>query len=345
MIRKGWKMWETFRNKDVKRQILWSAILTLAGTGLAFVTCRQEVWITCIVCCALSGVYLVLTFKRYKEVRRLADDLDAILHREVGLTEKAGNMQHFREGDLEVLRDEIEKLLLQLQQKTELLQEDRGRLSAALADISHQIRTPLTSLNLQAERLRSRELPDQERRKLVRDMSEMLSRIGWLVDTLLKLSRLDAGTAEFTEEEICVEKLVKEALLPFELVMELHGQTCILDLEKEIRIRGDYIWILEAVQNVVKNALEHTPDGGRIWIQSEKTPLYTALRITDSGEGIREKDLPHLFERFYKGAHSVPGNFGIGLALAKAILKQEEAVIRAGNSREHGGEFTIRFYR
>lgn len=336
---------EIWRNKDLKRQYRLSIILVVSGTGISFLLFRQGALLTFFLSCALSGIYLFFSFRRYQEVRRLAENLDSILHGQDSEVGDLCKMQHFREGDLEVLRDEIEKLLLRLQQKSDLLLEDRGRLSEALADISHQIRTPLTSLNLQAERLRSKELPEEERRKILRDMSGMLSRISWLVDTLLKLSRLDAGTAEFTEQQICVEKLVEDALRPFEIAMELHGQTCILNLEEKICVRGDYTWTLEAVQNVMKNALEHTPDGGRIWIKSEKTPLYTFVRITDSGEGIEDKDLPHLFERFYKGEKSVSQNFGIGLALAKAILSKEEAVIQAGNSKKYGGEFTIRFYR
>lgn len=148
-----------------------------------------------------------------------------------------------------------------------------GRLGEALADISHQIRTPLTSLNLQAERLRSPALGEEEKRALLREMTGMLSR---------------------------VSRLVREALRPFEISMEIHSQICVRELEPGTVIQGDYTWTLEAVQNVIKNALEHTPEGGKVWVRARSTPLFAEIQVTDSGKGISERDLSHVFERFYR---------------------------------------------
>lgn len=343
---------EFFRNRDVKQQCLAYAGLILGMSALSFWLYRDAAVFVFLAGCLPAAVSLLFLRRRYRAVRQLGEDLDGILHGDPVMDPEnpkapgqGRGIQHFREGDLEVLRDEIEKLLVRLEQQSALLMADKHQLSEALADISHQIRTPLTSLNLQAERLRSSSLGEEEKRSLLREMTQMLNRISWLVEALLKLSRLEAGTIVLKQERFSAEKLVGEALRPFEISMELHGQECVCDLSPEAVIRGDYIWTLEAVQNVIKNALEHTPEGGRVWIRAEKTPLFTQICITDSGKGISDTDLPHVFERFYRGENAVSGNFGIGLALAKSILAGEDGVILAGNSREHGGQFKMRFYR
>lgn len=336
-----------FRNRDIRLQCAAFAGMILAGASLALLTVREAVLPVLLAGCAFWGMSLLFAWKRYRAVRRLGEELDGILHGEQQ-GDKSGSeakLQHFREGDLEVLRDEIEKLLTRLNQQSALLEEDKRRLSEALADISHQIRTPLTSLNLQAERLRSPALGEEEKRALLREMTGMLSRIGWLVETLLKLSRLEAGTVRLKKEEFLAEDLVREALRPFEISMELHSQICVRELEPGTVIQGDYTWTLEAVQNVIKNALEHTPEGGKVWVRARSTPLFAEIQVTDSGKGISERDLPHVFERFYRGESAAAGSFGIGLALARSILAGQDGVIRAGNSQGKGGQFTMRFYR
>ena len=165
------------------------------------------------------------------------------------------------------------------------------------------------------------------------------------METLLKLSRLDAGMVRLKKEEFLAEELVREALRPFEISMELHSQICVRELEPGTVIQGDYTWTLEAVQNVIKNALEHTPEGGKVWVRARSTPLFAEIQVTDSGKGISERDLPHVFERFYRGESAAAGSFGIGLALARSILAGQDGVIRAGNSQGKGGQFTMRFYR
>lgn len=339
---------EFFRNRDVRQQCLLFAVVLLAATGAAFSVSRQAALPVFLTGAVFAAISLLFTWRRTRDVQRLAEELDGFLHMETkGSSSGRGDMQmqHFREGDLEVLRDEIEKLLVRLSRQSALLMADKRQLSEALADISHQIRTPLTSLNLQAERLRSSALTEDERRALLREMTGMLSRIGWLVETLLKLSKLEAGTVVMRKEEFPAGELAREALKPFEISMEIHGQECIFDLSGEPAIRGDYTWTLEAVQNVIKNALEHTPEGGRIWISLRETPLFAEIIITDSGAGIADKDLPHVFERFYRGQNAAARNFGIGLALARSILAGENGVILAGNSKGRGGQFTMRFYR
>lgn len=142
-----------------------------------------------------------------------------------------------------------------------------------------------------------------------------------------------------------MDRFLREAILPFEIAMEVHDKRLNVTGAEGKRFTGDYAWTLEAVQNVIKNGLEYTPDGGSLSIGCDENPLYTEIVITDSGPGIPKEDLPHLFERFYRGENAGTDSFGIGLALAQMILARENAVIQAQNAAKGGGQFRIRFYK
>lgn len=339
----GWRynrMW-IFRNSKFVGQIE----LSLAGTAVtvlaAWILSGRNAAFAAFFCslfwCAL---HLYQESRRYQGMRLLSGQIDDILH---------GNdmpeFKHFHEGDLEILRDEIYKMTLRLKEQAALLQKEKTTLADALADISHQIRTPLTSLHILLERLRSPELDLPTRRQLLRETDALLSKIEWLVTALLRMSKLKAGSISLQKETISMEKFLADALSPFALAMDIHGKTCTLCGAKGITFTGDYAWTLEAVQNVIKNGLEYTPDGKTLTICCEENPLYTELQITDSGPGIPKRDLPHLFERFYRGENAGKDSFGIGLALAQMILSRENAVIQAQNAPEGGGQFRIRFYK
>lgn len=332
---------EIFRNRDMKQQGIAALAVVLTGSLLSLYISAEAAAAVALTGGILSFLFLWFSWRKYRSIQSLSESLDEILHKEEAL-----EIGHFKEGDLEVLRDEIVKLTARLNQQALQLKEDKRFLADALADISHQIRTPLTSLNLIAQRLRNPELSPEKQKSLQREMTHMLSRISWLVNTLLKLSRLDAGTVTFQHTCFRAVDLLEEALRPFAVSMELRGQTCIREWTGEEEIWGDYGWTLEAVGNVVKNALEYTPEGGRLQLTVRKTALYTELVVTDSGKGIPQEDIPHLFERFYKGKNAGKESFGIGLALTRAILSMEEGTIFAGNAKETGwgGRFTLRFY-
>ena len=175
-------------------------------------------------------------------------------------------------------------------------------------------------------------------------MTGMLQRMEWLILALLKISKLDAGAVTLEKQKIMVRPFLREVLSVLEIPMELREQQVILNGNEDASFYGDESWTMEAVENVLKNCMEHTPYGGTIRISWEENPLYTEISVTDSGKGIDEKDLPHIFERFYKGRMSEQQNFGIGLALSRSILSHEKAVITAKNAKEGGAKFQMRFY-
>ena len=217
-------------------------------------------------------------------------------------------------------------------------------LSDSLADISHQLRTPLTSLNLVLARLGG-ETDEQKRRRLVYEAGQLQERISWLVEALLKIARIDAGTAVFAKERVDASALVRTALEPFGIPMEIRGQTVQLSLQEGAGFLGDEDWSAEALGNVVKNCLEHAGEGGMLRVRTQENNLYTEFLIEDNGPGIAPEDLPHLFERFYRGKQSFGTGVGIGLALARMIMNVQNGTIKAENRPEGGARFTLRFYK
>ena len=218
--------------------------------------------------------------------KKLTQKIDRILHGEDQL-----ELGEYQEGDLEILKDEIYKMTVRLREQNEHLKKEKTFLADALANISHQIRTPLTSVNLMLERIRKQDLEERQKRKIYREMAEMLQRMEWLILGLLKISKLDAGAVVLDKQRIQVEPFIREVVRSLEIPMELREQKLILKGTSDAAFYGDASWTMEAVGNVLKNCMEHTPIGGTIRIAWEENPLYTELSVTDSGNGIDRKSI------------------------------------------------------
>jgi len=284
-------------------------------------------------------LFFAFTYRRYRVIGRLSTSIDRILHGQAQtlISESA-------EGELSILHSEIQKMLLRLQEAADMLQADKVHLVDAIADISHQLRTPLTSINLTLSMLSAEEISDQKRISLTHELRKSLRRIDWLIEALLKLSRLDAGTVSFKQETVVVSELIQRAAEPMEVAMELKGAELICRSGNET-FTGDMAWCTEALGNIVKNCVDHIDAGGRIEITASQTPLYTEIIVRDNGCGFDASDIPHLFERFYRGKGASDESVGIGLALSRSIIARQNGTIQALNMREGGAQFIIRFYR
>ncbi len=328
-----------FRNPEVSKTTWLYLLLSAVAAALGFFWSTSIGIYTLILCALFVGLYLVSTRRRYRIISALASDIDKLLHEDT----RNLSLDQYREGELGILQSEVHKMTIRLRSQQQQLLKDKIYLADSIADISHQIRTPLTSINLLVQLLSQPDLPEQRKRQLIRELYELLSRIDWLITTLLKISKLDAGTVDFLAEERSLPDFLHKSVTPLLIPMELRNQS--LEIRGQGRICCDEAWTSEAITNIVKNCMEHTPDGGSICIDAIDNALYTEITIKDSGSGIDKEDLPHIFERFYKGRNSSDKSFGIGLALARMIITGQNGTVKAENRPEGGAVFTIRFYK
>ena len=331
-------MIKLLKNKEVRKALLWQLLLSAAACAVCFFFDIRAGLTAAGLSLLLMLIYCVSTYRRYQSIAALAGDIDQILH-----GDHAVDFDSYSEGELSILHSEIYKMTICLREQQQKLINDKKYLADSLADISHQIRTPLTSINLLVERLSASGLTDECRHRLTNELYELLDRIDWLITTLLKISKLDAGTVSFNKETVSLETLIKKSCSPLLIPIELRGQELIIRAEGDFY--GDPAWTSEAVGNMVKNCMEHTPDGGRIEINAAETALYSEIIIKDNGTGISPEDLPHIFERFYKGKDSDGKSFGIGLALSRMIITGQGGTVKAENRKPAGAMFTIRFYK
>lgn len=326
------------KNKEVRDVLLWQFSVAVIACSLCFWFDLRAGLTAVALSLLFMLVFCISTYKRYQRISSLADDINQVLHGDSSI-----DFDNYSEGELSILHSEIYKMTIRLREQQQKLINDKKYLADSLADISHQIRTPLTSINLLVERLSATGLTDECRHQLTNELYELLGRIDWLITTLLKISKLDAGTVSFNKETVSLETLIKRSCSPLLIPMELHGQELILRAEGDFY--GDPAWTSEAVGNIVKNCMEHTPDGGRIEIDAAETALYSEIVIKDNGTGISPEDLPRIFERFYKGKNSDGKSFGIGLALSRMIIAEQKGTVKAENRKNAGVMFTIRFYK
>ena len=310
-----------------------------SGAGLLLGGVPAALW-TVGLCLCFDLLLLAAIRSRSRRVARMAEDVDRILQ-----GEKDINLQEYDEGSLAVLQNRVQKLTVQLHQQAEALQADKTGLADSLADISHQIRTPLTSLNLIAASLSRPELSPEGRTEAVLRLRQQLARIDWLIEALLKMSRLEAGTIAFAPETAPLGALVDKAAAGVIIPMELREQRLTVQVPPEAVFQGDLAWTAEALGNVLKNCMEHTPKGGVISVTGVENPICVQLTVQDSGSGFDPADLPHLFQRFYKGKDAGAQSVGIGLALAREILARQNGTIKAENAPEGGARFTLRLYK
>ncbi|MBR5943819.1 MAG: HAMP domain-containing histidine kinase [Lachnospiraceae bacterium] len=328
-----------FRNKQFFRIFLLTAIILAgAAVGVFFFSPVASVIVLAAGCLVLL-VMVIDARSRYQAMERLSTELDEILHDNDRFL-----ITECEEGELAILSSSIRKMTLKLKEQASKLTNEKKVLTDAIADIFHQMRTPLTSMRLSCSMLSEEDIPYEERIRFVRGIKKQLERMQWLVETLLKMSKIEAGTVTFKKERLDVHELVQKACEPLLIPLELRD----IKLKTETNnagLTGDLDWLAEAIGNIVKNCMEHTPEGGQITINSEENAIFTVLTIEDTGQGFDKNDIAHIFERFYKGKNSGSESVGIGLALSCTIITGLDGTIKAENGKNGGARFEIRFYK
>ena len=326
------------KNKEVQKPLLCQALVSAAACTACFCFDTRAGWIAAVLSLCLMLIYTISTYSRYLRLAALADRINQILHGGGAI-----DFDRCAEGELSILHSEIYKMTVRLRGQQQTLTKEKEYLANSLADISHQIRTPLTAINLLLGLLSEPNLTDERRHSLIHELYGLLTRIDWLITTLLKISMLDAGTARFRAERTSLETLIQKSCAPLLIPIELRGQQ--LRIRADGDFSGDLAWTCEAVGNIVKNCMEHTPAGGTIEIIAQENALYSEIVIRDNGTGIPPEDLPHIFERFYKGKNTDSKSFGIGLALSRMIITGQGGTVKAANRKPAGAVFSIRFYK
>lgn len=253
------------------------------------------------------------------------------------------DLKDFQSGELAMLQNDLMKVTNRLKNSLESSTKDKQELAKTLADISHQLKTPLTSLVVINDALTYNEIDDEQRKKFLKKQEETLSHIESLISVLLKTSQIESGMIELKKEKVNIEELIQNVSLQLEVMLIAKNIRLETNIEKNIFITGDPYWLSEALLNIIKNACEHSKQNDSIKIKAKNTPMYTELIIEDEGEGIDKKDLPHIFKRFYKSSPS-KDSIGIGLNLTKSILDRTNATIRVESKKGFFTRFTIHFY-
>ena len=246
------------------------------------------------------------------------------------------------ESDLSILKNEIYNMTVMLKEKSELINKEKIQVEKMLADISHQVKTPLTSLNIINELLRDGDMSELKRNEFLDSMQKELFKVEWLIKNLLNLARLDSKTIVLKKENVNLYSLLNKSLKNFEIVAEVKEVKININCDKNINVLCDENWTLEAINNVIKNAIEH--GAKNINVVGASNNIYTMISISDDGEGIEKCDIPHIFDRFYKTKNSNSDSVGIGLSFVKSIIKNQDGDIRVKSKLGEGTSFVIKMY-
>ena len=250
------------------------------------------------------------------------------------------------EGEFSKLRNELYKTTVLLKEAAENSEKEKEQLTDSLADISHQIKTPITSIRILLDNLEDN--PDMEpevRKDFIREISKQIDWISSLVISLLKMAKFDAGTIKMENSKINAKKLIDNVLDNLSILIEIKEIEVITKIDEKASFIADYKWQLEAITNIVKNAIEHSMQNSKIYITVENTSMFLKIKVKDEGKGISKKDRKHIFERFYKSKDSQEGNVGIGLPLAKTIIEQNNGYIKVDSEPDKGTTFEIRYMK
>ena len=291
---------------------------------------------------ALSIILLYLKHEKdqNKEIKKIARCIEEINKKNYSI-----NIDENSEDELSILKNELYKITIMLKEDAENSKKDKLKLKDSLSDISHQLKTPLTSINIMLDNiLDNPDMDSNTKEKFIQNIKREITNISSLVGEILKLSKLDASVIKFEEQQVFIDDIVKSAISNVEMMAELKNINIEVNNRDNIKLVCDAKWQIEAITNVLKNCIEHSKDDSTITIDIDSNKIYKQITIKDNGEGIDEKDLPHIFERFYKGKNSSKDSVGIGLALAKTIIEKDNGSIKVDSKKGKQTIFTIKYY-
>ncbi len=304
----------------------------------------REVMITVLSVCLGTGLLEMLLISIYGFIKTKREKRLTKYLARVNSGDYSMSFRDLTEDNYSVLSDEIYKTTMMLRENSEMLKRDKENLKDSLSDISHQLKTPITSIMIMLDNILEGDMPDELRNEFLCDIKSSSEHICFLIQSLLTLSKLDADAVEFRNDTVKLKSILQGSVDSTQAIAEAKGVNVSLECG-DIGLVCDRKWVGEAITNIVKNCIEHTPRDGSVMLLAEETAMYIKVDISDTGCGIDKKDLPHVFERFYKGGGSDENSVGIGLALAKSIIEKSGGYITADSEKGEGSRFTIKFFK
>ena len=288
----------------------------------------------------LIVVFLIFNAGKDKEIHDITRYIEEINKKNYML-----HIDEISEDELSILKNEIYKTTVMLKESADNSSIDKKNLKKSLEDISHQLKTPLTSILVILDNLiDDPDMDEAVRQDFIRDIKRETININFLVQAILKLSKFDADTIKFIKEDKTIKDIVSQASKNVSTLCDLKNISFNINGDDEAHINCDFKWQTEAVTNILKNCIEHSDNDSTLDIIYSTNQVYSSITIRDYGSGISEEDLPHIFERFYKGENASKDSIGIGLALAKTIIEEDNGNIDV-KSDKTGTEFIIKYFK
>ncbi len=297
----------------------------------------------CIILVSTNLIFLMIFIcylkYRQRKIERLTKYIQKLSNKEYSL-----DIEENSEDELNNLKNELYKITVMLKETANNSIAQKEFLSSSVSDISHQLKTPLTSISILLDNLNeSRDMDENTKKAFLLEISKQIKDMNFLIISLLQLSRLDAEVVEFTNDKISMKKMLEDIKNNLDIIAEIRNVDLKINDADEVFIYGDYNWNKEAIQNIVKNAIEHARTNVNVSISQNS--VYTKIEIEDDGEGIDEKDIKHIFERFYKAKNSSENSIGIGLALAKNIIEKQNGYITVDSKIGVGTKFIVKYIK
>lgn len=289
---------------------------------------------------------IILLFLKYnknkdKEINNITKYIEELNNKNYSL-----KLDEFTEEDLSILKSEIYKTTVMLKEQASNSLNDKINLKKSLEDISHQLKTPLTSILITTNNLiDDNNMTDELKIEFLKDIRREIMKINFLIQSLLKLSKFDSNTISYINKPVKVKNIINKSIKNVSAICDLHNINIEVTSHDDTTIICDEMWQIEAITNIIKNCLEHSKDDSKLTIFYEDNNVYTKIVIKDYGEGIPKKDIHHIFERFYKGANSNKDSIGIGLSLSKSIIEKNNGTISVKSNENKGTEFTIKYFK
>lgn len=286
-------------------------------------------------------IFYLYDHKKENKIRKITEYIKEINKRNYKIDINDNN-----EDELSILKNELYKTTVMLRELADNSLNDKRELKKALEDISHQLKTPLTSIIILLDNIiDDPDMDNKTKLEFINDIKREVLNINFLVQSILKLSKFDVNVIKFDNKDNDINEIIKASIKNVSTICDLKNVKVEASYCEKAIINCDYKWQIEAISNVLKNAIEHSKEFSTVKVKLENNKLYTKISIIDNGVGIDKEDLKYIFERFYKGKNSSKDSVGIGLALAKSIIESSNGLIDVKSKKDEGTIFEIKYFK